>query len=76
MEVLSMSRGSIVQQPSTDGRSGRLDGQRAIVTGAGFPQRRPGQPEEIAAMNLWLCTQDASYVCGAFLTVDGGRTSV
>ena len=43
---------------------------------AGIPQRRAGRPEEVAAMNLWLCSDEASYACGAYFTVDGGMTSL
>jgi NAD(P)-dependent dehydrogenase (short-subunit alcohol dehydrogenase family) len=31
-----------------------------------------GQPAEIAAAALWLCSDAASFVTGAALPVDGG----
>ncbi len=34
--------------------------------------RRMGQPEEIAATNLWLCSEDASFITGQAIPVDGG----
>jgi 3-oxoacyl-[acyl-carrier protein] reductase len=34
--------------------------------------RRPGQPEEIAAVVCFLCSELASYVTGAAIEVDGG----
>ena len=37
-----------------------------------IPQRRIGKPEEIAAAILFLCSEDASYINGATLHVDGG----
>ena len=35
--------------------------------------KRIGQPEEIASMVLWLCSEGASYVTAAIYDVDGGR---
>ncbi|MBI4451499.1 SDR family oxidoreductase [Candidatus Woesearchaeota archaeon] len=43
---------------------------RAIV--AANPMGRVGKPEEVAAAILWLASDEASYVTGAILSVDGG----
>jgi 3alpha(or 20beta)-hydroxysteroid dehydrogenase len=38
------------------------------------PIQRIGEPEEIARASLFLASDDASYLCGAELAVDGGMT--
>ena len=43
---------------------------------AQVPVRRMGEPEEIAAMVCWLCSDRASYVTGANYNVDGGVIAV
>jgi NAD(P)-dependent dehydrogenase (short-subunit alcohol dehydrogenase family) len=40
----------------------------------GGPIGRLGQPEEIAAAVLWLCSPGASFVIGHALAIDGGYT--
>jgi NAD(P)-dependent dehydrogenase (short-subunit alcohol dehydrogenase family) len=37
-----------------------------------IPQRRMGEPEEVAAAVAYLCSADAHYVTGQHLVVDGG----
>ena len=42
---------------------------------AGHMLGRAGQPEEVAGAALFLVSDDASFVTGAALTVDGGYTA-
>ncbi|HIL08165.1 MAG TPA: SDR family oxidoreductase, partial [Candidatus Latescibacteria bacterium] len=36
------------------------------------PMKRAGQPAEIAAAVVWMCSDAASFVTGQTLSVDGG----
>lgn len=56
-------------------RAGVLQGHRPAA-GAVHPMGRIGQPEEVAAVVLWLCSDGASFVTGHAHTVDGGFTIV
>jgi NAD(P)-dependent dehydrogenase (short-subunit alcohol dehydrogenase family) len=40
------------------------------------PHGRPGMPDDIAAAITYLATDDAAYIHGAVLPVDGGRIAV
>ena len=39
------------------------------------PMGRVGEPHEVAGAVLWLCSDDASFVTGTALSVDGGWTT-
>ena len=40
-----------------------------------IPMGRFGQPEEVAAMVAWLCTEDCSFSTGAVFDLSGGRAT-
>lgn len=44
--------------------------------GTTLPARRTGRPDEIAAAVAYLASDEAAFVSGASLAVDGGRTAV
>ena len=44
------------------------------IDGHHLPLRRPGKPEEIAGVALFLAGPDATYITGQVITVDGGLT--
>jgi NAD(P)-dependent dehydrogenase (short-subunit alcohol dehydrogenase family) len=39
------------------------------------PAGRPGRPEEIASAIVYLASDEASFIQGVVLAVDGGRTA-
>lgn len=63
----------IIATPQT---AGRLSTARFYATIVGTtPMGRPGKPEEIAGAAAFLCSDDAGFVTGQVLAVDGGQTS-
>jgi 3alpha(or 20beta)-hydroxysteroid dehydrogenase len=54
---------------------GNPQGQQGAERNQGYervPLQRIGEPGEIAAASLFLCSDEASYITGAELAVDGG----
>jgi 3-oxoacyl-[acyl-carrier protein] reductase len=43
-----------------------------LMQRAGIPAARMGQPEEIASTIAYLCSDQAGYLTGHYITVDGG----
>jgi len=54
----------------------RDDPAMLAVTQTRTPMRRLGEPEEIAAVACFLASDDASYMTGQTIFVDGGRTAL
>ncbi len=46
--------------------------ERAIE---GIPLKREGQPEDVAGLHLFLASEDASYITGQVVFIDGGITA-
>jgi NAD(P)-dependent dehydrogenase (short-subunit alcohol dehydrogenase family) len=50
-------------------------GQEAEAAVAGIPQRRFGEPEEVAAAVAFLAADESAHITGASIPVDGGYTA-
>lgn len=51
---------------------GTLEGRAKVI--AEEPVGRMGRPEEIAAAAVWLCSDEAAFVIGHAMVIDGGQT--
>ncbi|MDQ3240953.1 MAG: SDR family oxidoreductase, partial [Actinomycetota bacterium] len=50
-----------------------LGEERQAMVAQGVPMRRLGRPEEVAAAAVWLCSDEAAFITGATLAIDGGK---
>jgi NAD(P)-dependent dehydrogenase (short-subunit alcohol dehydrogenase family) len=64
----------IIDTPMMNRFSGGTDEGRASVI-AQEPVGRMGRPEEIASAVLWMCSDDAGFLVGHALVMDGGQTA-
>jgi NAD(P)-dependent dehydrogenase (short-subunit alcohol dehydrogenase family) len=61
-------------EPLMIARAGSVE-QGSIAFGQGNLQKRVAEPEEIAAPVCFLLSQEASFITGALVAVDGGETA-
>ncbi|WP_281298527.1 SDR family oxidoreductase [Flavobacterium limnophilum] len=61
----------VIQTPMIDRLTGKKKEAEAQFTSL-EPVGRFGQPEEIACSVMWLCSDEASFVTGIAMPVDGG----
>lgn len=48
--------------------------EKEIAAGKNTPIRRPGSPQEVAAAIAFLASEEASYITGQMIVVDGGNS--
>jgi NAD(P)-dependent dehydrogenase (short-subunit alcohol dehydrogenase family) len=64
----------IIDTPMMDRFSGGTDeGRKRVI--AQEPVGRMGRPEEIASAVMWMCSDDAGFLVGHALVMDGGQTA-
>ena len=63
----------VIETPATGGML--ADNTTRANTEKLIPLKRVGQPREVANAILFLASDEASYITGASVPVDGGRSS-
>lgn len=64
-----------VARPDQQSTAGMDKEELVLKRGGQTPMGRPGKPEEVANAALFLLSDEASFVTGAALPVDGGATA-
>jgi NAD(P)-dependent dehydrogenase (short-subunit alcohol dehydrogenase family) len=49
--------------------------QAQKFAGMSTPMRRLGTADEVARVVLWLCSDDASFITGVVVPIDGGQSA-
>jgi NAD(P)-dependent dehydrogenase (short-subunit alcohol dehydrogenase family) len=69
-----LAEGGLADQQAT--RSGKARDEVLAAVGAGRPLGRLAEPDEIATVIVFLCSDRASYVTGSAWSVDGGTVPI
>jgi 3-oxoacyl-[acyl-carrier protein] reductase len=69
-----LGEGGLADQQA--GRTGKSREEVLASVGAGRPLGRLAEPEEIAAVIVFLCSERSSYVTGAAWSADGGTVPI
>lgn len=66
---------AVAPGPIATDRIAHLSDEARDPIARAVPMSRIGQPEEVGAVVVWLCSDQAAFVTGATIPVDGGRLS-
>lgn len=69
-----LAEGGLADQQAA--RTGKSRDEVLAAVGAGRPLGRLAEPEEIAAVVVFLCSERSSYVTGAAWSADGGTVQI